>query len=607
MFIKGDFMTEKIKLRSEIDDKYKWDLTTIYQNEEKWQKDYEKAQSLLEKVPLYRKEFLQSADNLLAFLKFDEKVDRLISKLYYYAHLNHDANTLEEKYKKMYDKIKNLNIRYNKLTTFFVPAIMKLDQKKLNDFYKENDELLEYKFMFEQITRHKKHNLSEEKEKMIKEFSKVLNNPSETYNSVIYSDIKFDNIKDEKGKEIEFNDNVYRTYIVSKNREVRKAAFNSLYDGYKSYKNIITNLFIGNMESNIVISKLKKYKSAIEKALFQDNIDISVYNNLIKTVNDNLDVIYKYFRLKKEVLKLDEFHLYDIYAELIEDYDKKYSFEEAKDLTLKSLSILGENYISNIEKAFDEKWIDIYYNKGKYTGAYSSGFYDTNPFILLNYKGKLDDVSTLVHELGHSMHTLYSCKNNKYVYSNYRIFVAEVASTVNELLLANYLLKNSKLKKEKLFVLNHIMDMFKSTLYRQTMFSEFEYDMYKKQENECNLTSESISDDYYNLVKKYHGNDVIVDEKIRYEWMRIPHFYYNFYVYKYVTGLCAACYIVDGILNNKENALENYLKFLKTGGSNYPLEELKVAGVDMTDSKVIERTIKMFDSYIDKFKELYNS
>ena len=352
------------------------------------------------------------------------------------------------------------------------------------------------------------------------------------------------------------------------------------------------------------LAKLKKYNSSLEAALFGDNINIEVYDNLIKTVRNNLDVLYKYFKLKKDVLKLDDFHLYDQYVDLVEENTKKYSFEEAKELVINALSVLGKDYITNLTKAFDERWIDVYNNKGKRGGAYSSGFYDTKPYILLNYEGTINDVSTLAHELGHSMHTYYSCLNNPYQYSSYQIFVAEVASTVNELLLNFYLLNNSSCKEEKKYILSNLMDLFKATIYRQTMFAEFEKNMHQLKEQGNVLTNEVLCDNYYKLNLDYFGTDVVVDDLIKYEWERIPHFYYNFYVYKYAIGLSCACYIVDNILNKKENALENYLKFLSSGGSDYPACELKIAGIDVTKKEVIESAIKMFDNFIEQFKTL---
>jgi len=351
-------------------------------------------------------------------------------------------------------------------------------------------------------------------------------------------------------------------------------------------------------------AKILNFNSSLEASLYSDNVSTDVYNNLIDTVNNNLHILYKYYDLKKEVLELDELHLYDIYLELIKELDKEYSYEEAKELVINALSVLGDDYINNLKKAFDEKWIDVYNNVGKRSGAYSSGFYDTNPFVLLNYESKLKDVSTLAHELGHSMHTYYSCKNNTYNNSSYKIFVAEVASTVNELLLNKYLLKHSTDDKEKLYILNSLLELFKGTIFRQVMFAEFERDMHKKHENGEILTHDLLSNEYYKLNQKYFGPNVVVDEQIKYEWERIPHFYYNFYVYKYAIGLSAACYIVDGILNNRENALENYLNFLKSGGSDYPVNELKIAGVDITSPEVIESAIKTFDNTINEMKKL---
>ena len=380
-----------------------------------------------------------------------------------------------------------------------------------------------------------------------------------------------------------------------------------MYKGYSSVKNTIASTMYGAVNSNVVIANLKNYDSAIKASLYADNVTTDIYDNLIKTVNNNLDTLFKYYSLRKDVLGLTELHLYDLYANLIESAEKKYTFEEAKDIVLNALKPLGENYVKDSTKAFTERWVDVYPNETKRSGAYSGGCYDTYPYMLLNYQGRLNDVSTLAHELGHSMHSYYSRKNNSYQDADYKIFVAEVASTVNELLLCKYLLKESNDKEVKLSILNRLMELFKGTIYRQTMFAEFEKDMYEIVEQGNIFTWEDLSNMYYDLNKKYFGNDVVVDEDIKYEWSRIPHFYYNFYVYKYATGLSAACFIVDNILSGKENALESYLEFLSAGSKYYPLEELKIAGVDMTDPKVVESAIKMFDEAINEFNELYNS
>ena len=600
-------MAKEEKLRCEIEDKYKWDLTKIYKDEKEWQKDFDDVKDKILKVLEYKDSFLSNGKRLYEYLKYDEEVSRKLEKIYYYAHLNYDADTLDEKYKVMTNKVSDLFTKYNELSSFVVPEILKLDEEKLNTFYKEEEKLEDYRFSIENIYRFKNHTLDEEKEKMLSNLSKCLSNPEETYEALTDSDFEYDYITDEKGNKVKFNESNYSLFIKSKDRSVRKRAFEMLHNKYKKYIRTITSTYKGEVETNVVLAKIRNYDSAISASLYSDNVPVDIYNNLIKVVNDNMDVLYDYYDLKREILSLDRLHMYDTYVEIINKIDKKYSFDEAKEIVIDALSVLGDKYISNLKKAFDEKWIDIYHSKGKRSGAYSSGNFDVNPYVLLNFEGTLNDVSTLAHELGHSMHTYLSCKNNPYQYSSYEIFVAEVASTVNELLLANYMLKNSKNKEEKLAVINHILDLYKATLYRQTMFAEFEKETHKLREKGEVLTSDLLSNTYYNLVKKYFGPNVLCDDLIKYEWARIPHFYYNFYVYKYATGISAASYIVDGILNNKEGALENYIKFLKLGGSMYPLDELKIAGVNLNSKSVILSAIKTFEKYLKEFKDIYNS
>lgn len=600
-------MAKEEKLRCEIEDKYKWDLTKIYKDEKEWQKDFDDVKEKILKVLEYKDSFLSNGKKLYEYLKYDEEVSRKLEKIYYYAHLNYDADTLDEKYKVMTNKVSDLFTKYNELSSFVVPEILKLDEEKLNTFYKDEEKLEDYRFSIENIYRFKNHTLDEEKEKMLSNLSKCLSNPEETYEALTDSDFEYDYITDEKGNKVKFNESNYSLFIKSKDRSVRKKAFEMLHNKYKKYIRTITSTYKGEVENNVVLAKIRNYDSAISASLYSDNVPVDIYNNLIKVVNDNMNVLYDYYDLKKEILSLDCLHMYDTYVEIINKIDKKYSFDEAKEIVIDALSVLGDKYVKNLKKAFDEKWIDIYHSKGKRSGAYSSGNFDVNPYVLLNFEGTLNDVSTLAHELGHSMHTYLSCKNNPYQYSSYEIFVAEVASTVNELLLANYMLKNSKNKDEKLAIINHILDLYKATLYRQTMFAEFEKETHKLREKGEVLTSDLLSNTYYNLVKKYFGPNVLCDELIRYEWARIPHFYYNFYVYKYATGISAASYIVDGILNNKEGALENYINFLKTGGSMYPLDELKIAGVNLNSKSVILSAIKTFEKYLKEFKDIYNS
>lgn len=600
-------MAKEEKLRCEIEDKYKWDLTKIYKDEKEWQKDFDDVKEKILKVLEYKDSFLSNGKKLYEYLKYDEEVSRKLEKIYYYAHLNYDADTLDEKYKVMTNKVSDLFTKYNELSSFVVPEILKLNEEKLNTFYKDEEKLEDYRFSIENIYRFKNHTLDEEKEKMLSNLSKCLSNPEETYEALTDSDFEYDYITDEKGNKVKFNESNYSLFIKSKDRSVRKEAFEMLHNKYKKYIRTITSTYKGEVENNVVLAKIRNYDSAISASLYSDNVPVDIYDNLIKVVNDNMNVLYDYYDLKKEILSLDRLHMYDTYVEIINKIDKKYSFDEAKEIVIDALSVLGDKYVKNLKKAFDEKWIDIYHSKGKRSGAYSSGNFDVNPYVLLNFEGTLNDVSTLAHELGHSMHTYLSCKNNPYQYSSYEIFVAEVASTVNELLLANYMLKNSKNKDEKLAIINHILDLYKATLYRQTMFAEFEKETHKLREKGEVLTSELLSNTYYNLVKKYFGPNVLCDDLIRYEWARIPHFYYNFYVYKYATGISAASYIVDGILNNKEDALENYINFLKTGGSMYPLDELKIAGVNLNSKSVILSAIKTFEKYLKEFKDIYNS
>lgn len=590
--------------REEIEEKYTWDLSYIYKKDSDWQNDFNKVSKEIKQISNFKGILVSNAKNLLNYLNLSCLLERKLYKLYYYANLKHDQDTTNSKYQEMLGKIKNLINKYEELDAYSNPELMRVDYSLIKDFYKQEPKLKEYEFILENIYRFKKHILDDDTEKLLSSLSKVFDKSAETFEMLTDADMKFGMITDEKGHEVELTESNYRVFLQSKDRNIRKKAFEQLLGKYSEFKNTISSTFAGNVDMLTTLAKLKHYRSSLEASLFSDNVSPKVYNNLIDTINENLNVIYKYFDLKKKFLKLDEFHLYDQYVDLVKENTKEYPFEEGKKIVLKALSVLGEDYVNNLNKAFDERWIDVYNNVGKRSGAYSSGFYDTKPYVLLNYENTLNDVSTLAHELGHSMHTYYSCLNNPYQYSKYTIFVAEVASTVNELLLNLYLLNNTSDKEEKKYILSNLMDLFKATLYRQTMFAEYERDMHLKNEKGEVLTNELLCNEYYKLNLKYFGPDVVVDDLIKYEWERIPHFYYDFYVYKYVIGLSCACFIVDGILNKKDKALENYLKFLSSGGSDYPINELKIAGIDVTKKEVIESAIKMFDGFIDQFIEL---
>jgi len=596
---------EKQKLRSEIDDKYKWDLSSIFKNDDEFLEELNKLTDEIKEVEKYSSIIMDNAENLYNCLKLTDNLEMRLEKLYSYAHLHNDEDTSNNTYQKYYGLVINLDSEYSKITSFIIPELMKYDYSKIEEFYNDYPKLKEeYAFLLYDIYRSKKYKLDENTEKALSNLTKAFDNSGEVYSLLTNSDFTFDDIRLGDGSIIELTDSNYTKYMSSGDRNVRKQAFESMYKTYKKYTNTISKCLSNSIESNISLSKLRGYKNTLYSALFSDNINEDVYNNLISTVKSNLKPLFDYYDYKKKLLNLDELHIYDIYTPVVDEEGKTYSFEEAKDLVLNSLEILGEDYSSVLKSAFDEKWIDVYNNKGKRGGAYSSGGYLTKPFLLLNYEGRLNDVSTLAHELGHSMHTYYSCKNNPYQYHDYRIFVAEVASQVNELLLANYILNNSKEKEEKIKVLNNLLELYKASLFRQTMFADFEKEIYNSSENGEILTSDYLCDLYYKINKEYFGKSVILDEDIKYEWERIPHFYYFFYVYKYATSICAATYIANEILKGNNELKEKYLKFLTLGGSMYPLDELKTIGIDMTNKNIIEDTIKYFEKILNQFKEL---
>ena len=600
-------MAQKQKTRSEIDKNYQWDLSTIYGSIDEWNKEYISTKDKLPSLTKYKGSLLKDANTLLEFLNLDTEINRKLDKLFSYAHLLNDEDTTNTKNQELFGKIVNLNNEYSKITTFVKPELLKSNYEQIKAFYKDLPELKEYEVLLEEIYRYKEHTLDEREERIVAELNKSLSSPSEIFEKLTDADMKFPDIVDEKGNSVEFTESNYSIFIRSKDRRVRKDAFNILHNTYGKYKNTLSETYASLVEVEVALSKIYNFESAIKMSLFDDNIDVSVYDNLVKTVNENLKELYKYYDLRKKILNLDEQHLYDTYVSLVEDDNKNYTFSEAKDLVLKALSVLGDDYVEILNKAFDEKWIDVFNNVGKRSGAYSSGCYDTNPFILLNFEGKLDDVSTLSHELGHSVHSYLSREFNSYQNASYKIFVAEVASTVNELLLNNYMLKNTSDKNEKLSILNKQLELFKSTIFRQTMFAEFERDMHAIVEQNGVLTNEVLCDAYYKLVKKYFGYSVYIDEAIKYEWSRIPHFYYNFYVYKYATGLSAAAFIASQILSGNKEYIEKYKNFLKLGGSMYPIDELKQIDIDMTKKEVVESAIEMFKNTLEEFEKLIDS
>ena len=599
-------MIIKDKTRDEIDEKYKWDLKQIYASEDDWLKDFEYVKASGDKY-LEFKGKLNNANTIYEFLKFDEEFSKKSDAVYMYAALKFDEDTSNSKYQELKGKIEKVLTEISTKTAFVLPELLKLSKEAFDKFMEEIPELKMYEYEFRNILRMKDHILSDSEEELLSSLGKSLNNPEDTASYLRNSDMKFGVIKDGDDNEVELSNINFSKYIMDNNREVRKSAFYTLYKEYEDLKNTFASSYSGKVNTDNVLALRRGYKDAREAALFGSNIDSKVYDNLIDVLHGNLNIMDDYYALKKEVMGLDELHIYDIYGALVPDSSKSYTFEEAKNIVMDALSILGDNYINDLKKAFDEKWIDVMPSKGKKGGAYSWGSYTTNPYLLLNFNGKFDDVSTLAHELGHSMHSYYSNKNNPYVYHQYKIFVAEVASQVNELILARYLINHTDDKNEKLAILDSLMELFKGSIVRQTMFAEFEYLMHKKEQEGTVLTSEFLSNEYYKLYEKYSGHNMISDKEIRYEWEKIPHFYYNFYVYQYATGLAAASYIAENIMRGDKEALNNYLKFLTLGGSMDPIDELKVAGVDMNDPKVIQVAMDTFKGLIEEFKEIYRS
>ncbi len=581
-----------------------WDLTRLYKTEEDFQKDYDKTLEMIQQYGNYQGHILDSAENLYEVLKLDTEVSRLLEKLATYAYRLHDVDITNPQSQTLRGRVDNLIQKAGTVSSFIVPELLKEDYQKILEYIEEKKELKDYQKVLERIFRKKNHILSEKEEKLLSEFGLLLDAPSKIAGVIRNAEIPIGKIHDEEGQEVQLTNENYVLYVESKDRQVRKEAFETLYKAYSSFKDTFTETIQGEVKKNATLAKLKNYPSSRFASLFQDRVSEDVYENLIQVVHEHLDTVYKYFDLKKQVSGLKDYCLYDTYLNLSEGETKKYSFEEAKKIVLDVVQVFGEEYVSNIQRAFTERWIDIYPNQGKRGGAYSSGSYDTLPYILLNYQGTYNDVSTLIHELGHSMHSLYSNQNNLPQYSSYKIFVAEVASTVNELLLNFYMLEHSQDKEEKKMILSEMMDTFKGTLFRQTMFSEFEEFMHEEVEKDHILTSDMLCQKYYELNELYFGKNVIINDEIRYEWMRIPHFYYNFYVYQYATGLSCACFIVNRIRNKEKGAVEDYLNFLKTGDSLDPIEELKVAGCDITKKEVIESAISMFDSLIEEYKSL---
>ncbi len=600
----GDNMIKE-KLRSEIKEEDKWDLTGLYKTEDEWNKDYDELQGLISKFDDFKGKLNNSKD-ILKYFEFNNEVNLKLENVCVYTYLKFDEDTTNTHFQELKGRADNLLSEFSLVSSFVMPELCKLSKDDIEKFMAEEEGLRNYKYDFDCILRIKNHVLSDKEESLLSNLEKPMSVSEEVSSYLRDADMKFSPIKDEDGNEVELTNTNYERFITSKDRNVRKSAFLTLYKSYEELIHTFASAYQGKVSLANRMAKIRGYKGAREAALDSNFVDNKIYDNLVATVNKHLDIMDDYYAMKREVMGLPEIHIYDIYSRLVPSYDKKYTFEEAKNIVLEALSVLGDDYVNNLKKAFDERWIDIYPNKGKTGGAYERGCYKTHPYVLLNFNGKFNDVSTIAHELGHAMHSYYSDKNNDYAHHQYEIFVAEVASQVNEILLAKYLLNKSTDRNEKLYILDNLMETFKGSIIRQTMFAEFEDLMHKEEAKGTVLTSDFLSDNYYKLYKKYSGKNMISDKEIRYEWARIPHFYYDFYVYQYSTGLASACFIANNILNKKEGFLEKYLKFLSLGGSMDPVDELREAGVDISKPEVIEEALNMFKETIEEFKNIYS-
>lgn len=587
--------------RTSIEDKFKWNIDTMYQSNESIKDDIDKVNSIIEELKSYKGKISSSKENLYKVLSNSEKASRILQNLYVYTRMKQHEDTRNNENQARATKAEMLSTELSMATSYIVPEIIAMDENKLKE-YLEDEKLSFYKKYVDEILRDKPHTLTEKEEEILAGVSDLSTVPENVYEMFSFADLKFPEIKGEDGKDIRITHGNYSTFLKSKDSRVRKDAFEAVYSTYEDYKNTFASTLYGGIKSEIFYSKMRNYKSAIESSLFQDDISVDVYYNLISAVDENLDTLNRYVDIRKKYLNIDEMHMYDLYVPITSNFDMKITYEEAQDIILKALKPLGEEYLSIVKRAFNERWIDVYENEGKQGGAYSWGSYDSSPYILMSYKDDLNSLFTLIHELGHSMHSYYSKHNQEYLYSSYKIFVAEVASTLNELLLVNYLLENSSSKEERIYLLNYYLEQFRTTVYRQTMFAEFEKITHERVEAGEPLTAKEFTDIYYDLNKKYYGKSCIVDEEIGLEWARIPHFYSNFYVYKYATGFSAASALSEKILNEGKSAVEKYIEFLKSGGSDYPLNQLRAAGVDMEKKESIEKALDVFKELVEELE-----
>nr|WP_288773544.1 oligoendopeptidase F [uncultured Clostridioides sp.] len=588
--------------RSTIEEKYKWKIDKMYSSKEEIEKDISKVKNLIQEVKEYKGKLSESKENLYKVLNISENASRIVQNLYVYTHMKQHEDTRINDNQGRATKTEMLSTDLGVATSYIVPEILAIEENKLSEYLKD-EKLSFYTKYIKDILRDKPHTLSEREKEILAATSELSTIPENVYDMLAYADMEFPEIEDEEGNKVKLSHSNYSLFIKSKNSRVRKDAFEGEFSTYEKYKNTFASTLYGGIKSEIFYAKTRKYNSAIEASLFSDDVSLDVYNNLISAIDKSIPNLNKYVELKKKFLGLNEIHMYDLYVPLTDKFDMDIPYDKAQDIILEALKPLGEEYLKVIKSAFDEGWIDVYDNEGKKGGAYSWGSYDSHPYILMSYKNDLNSLFTLIHELGHSVHSHYSRTSQPFLYSDYKIFVAEVASTLNELLLINYLLENSKSKDETIYLLNYYLEQFRTTVHRQTMFAEFEKIVHQRVESGEPLTADEFTNIYYKLNEKYYGKSAIVDKQIGIEWARIPHFYSNFYVYKYATGFSAASALSQQILSEGSTAVDRYINFLKSGGSEYPLEQLKSAGVDMTKKESIEEALNVFAELVNKLEK----
>ncbi len=594
---------KKIPKRSEVEKKYTWATEDIFASDELWEKALEEAKQAISLSDNFKGKLGESADTLYAYLKAQDEFDRKTNLLATYAMRKSDEDTSNSFYNAMKGKLMSYAVALESAFSFVTPEIIAIDDAKLESFMKEKPELNEYKRLLERMRRRKAHTLSDAEERILALAGQICEAPGEIGSAFRNADLRFPDIQDSEGNTLQVTQGSYVPLLESPDVNVRKAAFESLYHTYASFKNTTAAFLDGQMKALIFNARARHYNSTLEAALDNTEVPVQVYHNLIEAVHNNIEYMHKYVNLRKKLMKVDELHMYDLYTPIVNDANKKFPYEEAKEIVIKALAPLGEDYISVLKEGFNNRWIDVYENEGKRGGAYSSGG-DPHPYVLLNHQDTLDSMFTIAHEMGHSLHTYYSIKNQPPCNANYVIFVAEVASTCNEVLLMKYLLNNTTDKRERAYLINHFLESFRGTLYRQTMFAEFELYMSQLAESGAALTADALCEKYYELNKFYFGDGITVDKEIAEEWARIPHFFYNFYVFQYATGFSAACAIANRILTEGETAVSDYKKFLSAGCSMDPISILKLAGVDMTTAAPVNDALKLFNELLDEMEEL---